>query len=276
MRPQTPTDQSGTFGPDGGIDPRRGAVIVCVGRKGSGKSVYLLVLARDYARTGDVLVLDVAGDDGPVGEDVWEIRGTYDELPTRWPEWARVDDKPMILRYVPDLGSPTLLQDMDAAIGIALNRDPGRGPVLVVVHEMGRVFPAGSRPLPNAQRLLQHGRHNTPTNLAAGGPRSMGIDKLLLQQADVIVPFELQGKDDRDAIAEAIGWDKREFDAAVVALRRYEHLVYDANIPAPDPGQPDLRLKHMEPLPLDLVKATERWAEGYRPRRHEEYADARF
>lgn len=275
MRPQTPTDQSGTFGPDGGIDPRRGSVIVCVGRKGSGKSVYLLVLARAYARTGDVLVLDVAGDDGPVGEDVWEIRGTAEELPTRWPEWGRDGDKPMILRYVPDLGSPTLLQDLDAALGIGLNRPPELGPVLIVVHEMGRVFPSGSTPLPNAQRLLQHGRHGTPTNLAAGGPRAQRIDKLLLQQADVIVPFELQGKDDRDAIAEGIGWDKVAFSAACTKLRRYEHLVYDANIPAPDPGQPDQRLKHMGPLPLSVVESTIRWAEGYRPKK-ETYADARF
>lgn len=275
MRPQTPTDQSGTFGPDGGIDPQRGSVIVCVGRKGSGKSVYLLVLARGYARTGDVLVLDVAGDDGPVGEDVWEIRGTADELPDRWPEWGRDGDKPMILRYVPDAGSPTFLQDLDAAVGIGLNRPPDRGPVLIVVHEMGRVFPAGSRPLPNAQRLLQHGRHNGPTNLACGGPRSQSIDKLLLQQADVIVTFELQGYDDRMAIAEGIGWDKKAFDQACTKLRRYEHLVYDANIPAPDPGQPDLRLKHMGPLPLSVVTSTTRWAEGYRPKR-ETYADARL
>lgn len=276
MTANTPTDQTGTFGPDGSIDPTRGVVIICVGKKGSGKSIYLLVLAREYARTGDVLVIDVAGDDGPVGEDVLEMRGTADELPTAWPEWRRLDDKPMMIRYVPDPGSRSFLEDLDAALGVALNRDQDAGPVLVVVHEMGRVFPAGGRPLPNAQRMLQHGRHNTPTNLAAGGPRSQSIDKLILQQADVIVTFELQGKDDRDAIAEGIGWDKRAFDTAVTRLRRHEHLVYDANIPAPDEGQPDERLRHMEPLPRGLVESTKRWADGYRPKRKDAYADARF
>lgn len=276
MTAQTPTEQAGTFGPDGQIDPTRGVVIICVGKKGSGKSVYLLVLAREYARTGDVLVIDVAGDDGPVGEDVWEMRGTAEELPASWPEWARVDDKPMIIRYVPDLGSKSFLEDVDAALGVAENRDPDAGPVLIVVHEMGRVFPSGGRVLPNAARLLQHGRHNTPTNLAAGGPRALRIDPLILEQADVIVTFRLQGKDDRDHIAEGISWDKREFDAANSALLQFEHLVYDANIPAPEPGQPDTRLRHMGPLPRAVVEATIRWAEGWRPKKQEAYADARF
>ncbi len=268
----TPTDQDGTLGPGGEIDPKRGVVIVCTGKKGSGKSVMGLAIARNYP--GDRLIIDVAGDDGPVGADVLEMRGTAEELPRGWPEWQRdVEGRPMTVRYVPDAGSPTILEDMDAALGIAI----ARGECLVLVHEMGRVFPAG-RQLPNAQRLLQHGRHNGATTLIACGPRPMRIDPLLIMQADLVYVFELQSVGDREVIAENIGWDKKAFHAAVTNLRRHEHLVFDANIPAPEPGQPDTRLRHMAPLPMNVVQSTIRWAEGYRPRRdqEEEYADARF
>lgn len=264
----TATDQQGTIAADGSIDPSAGAVIVCVGKKGSGKSVMGLGYAKAYP--GDRLIIDVAGDDGPVGDDVWELRGRADELPTKWPDWKRDGDKPMTLRYVPDAGSNTFLADVDTALGIGIDR----GECLVLVHEMSRVFPSG-RPLPNAQRLLQHGRHQGATTLVACGPRSQGIDRLLLQQADLIYVFELQGKDDRDTIADNIGWDKRDFDAAVKRLGRYEHLLFDANVPAPLGDELDTRLRHMDALPAKEVDAIKRWAAGWRPKRKEAYADVR-
>jgi hypothetical protein len=275
VTPAPPTDPAGTIAADGTIDPAAGVVVVCVGKKGSGKSVMGLRYCRAFP--GDRLIIDVAGDDGPVGEDVWEMRGRADELPLRWPELPRDGDRPMTIRYVPDAGSPTFLADVDTALGIALNRPVAVAPDLpcmVLVHEMGRVFPAG-RPLPNAQRLLQHGRHNGATTLVACGPRSQGIDRLLLQQADLIYVFELQGKDDRDTIADNIGWDKKAFDAAVGRLQRYEHLLYDSNIPAPLDGQPDTRLRHLGALPAKEVESVLRWADGWRPKRTEAYADAR-
>lgn len=264
MRTATTTEATGTLSATGTIDPAAGVVIVCVGKKGSGKSVMGLRYTRAYP--GDRLIIDVAGDDGPIGEDVWELRGSADELPRSWPELPRDGDRPMTIRYVPDAGSPTFLADVDTALGLAIDR----GECLVLVHEMGRVFPAG-RPLPNAQRLLQHGRHNGATTLVACGPRSQGIDKLLIQQADLIYVFELQGKDDRDAIAENINWDRRAFDDAVSQLQRYEHLRFDSNIPAPLDGQPDTRLIHMDALPAKEVNATLRWAQGYRPRKPDTY-----
>lgn len=263
------TDRTGTVSAAGTIDPSAGVVIVCVGKKGSGKSVMGLRYCKAYP--GDRLIIDVAGDDGPVGEDVWEMRGRADELPLRWPELPRDGDRPMTIRYVPDAGSPTFLADVDTALGIAIDR----GECLVLVHEMGRVFPSG-RPLPNAQRLLQHGRHNGATTLVACGPRSQGIDRLLLQQADLIYVFELQGKDDRDTIADNIGWDKKAFDAAVGKLQRYEHLLFDANIPAPVDGEADTRLRHLGALPAKEVEATLRWAAGWRPKKKEAYASAQL
>lgn len=273
MAPQTPTEQTGTLGPGGEIDPARGVVIVCCGGKGTGKTVMALTLTRAYP--GDRLIIDVAGDDGPVGEEILELRGTWEEIPEKWPEWRRDGDLPMTIRYVPDLGSKTFLADCDAAIGMAVDR----GECLVVVHEMGRVFPSG-KTMPNASRLLQHGRHHDrgagATTLIATGPRLLGIDKHLLAQADRVYVFDLQSKSDRDEVREGINWDRREFDDAVSALRQHEHLVYDRNVPKPEAGEPDLRLIHMAPLPLKTVTSTKRWAEGYRPRRNEEYADARF
>lgn len=246
-----------TFDELGRIDPHAGSIIVCVGKKRSGKSIMGLLLFMSYP--GDRLVIDVAGDDGPVGEDVYTLKGRADELPGSWPEWLRDGDKPMTLRYVPDAGSPSFLADMDHAVGLAV----GHGECALLVHEMGRLCPANRTP-PNTNRVLQHGRHNGATTSIWCGPRSKGIDALLLQQADLIYTFELQQVEDRKRIAENIGWNVQDFHEKCAQLEIHEPLVFDANIPKPQPGEEDMRLQHYERLPLDVVTKVDRWAKGYR------------
>lgn len=252
---------SGTLGPNGRLDPQQGVIWTFVGKKKSGKSVLAMLVFMSYP--GDKIVIDVAGDDGPVGPDVITIVGTIGDgsLPDAWPEWLRryTDDGgplPMTLRYVPDAGSPTFLDDMDHIVGLAMSH----GECCILVHEMQVLAPA-NKTRKHTRRLLNHNRHNGATTALFCGPRSQGIDLLILAQADLLSIFELQNKSDRDRIAESIGWNKPELDDAVEALGPHENLRFDANEPKPEDDQPDMRLVHCPALPLDIVKKVLRYAD---------------
>ncbi len=246
-----------TFGPDGRIPRDKGLIIGCLGRKGSGKSAMAVHLFRSF--TGDRLVLDIAGDDGPAGNDVTTIEGTADTLPGEWPEYLRKYDDdgrplPMTLRYVPDPGSPTEIADMDAALAMAATR-PG---CCVLVHEMGRVCQVHKVP-PTARRYLMHNRH-FPVNLIWAMPRALGADPLTYGQANLLFIFKLPNPDDRKRVADTIGIDAAYFESAVISLRGHEHLMFDASQEEPEPGQPDLRLVKCSPLPSEWVSSNDRWA----------------
>jgi hypothetical protein len=191
--------------------------------------------------------------------DVVELKGDASELPRAWPELQRRDKRPMILRYVPDPGSPTELEDMDAVVGLAYSHSGNPRPVMLVVHEVGRVAPAGRTPA-HMRRVLNHSRHRQLTVVLAG-PRPQTIDPLVLQQSDLVYTFEQQNPADRRRIAESIGWNPADFDHAVHDLGAHEYLRYDAREPKPEqPDDEDLRLVHYPALPEDVVQQTERWA----------------
>lgn len=255
---------TGTFDRDGNLDPSRGVIVVCVGKKRSGKSVMGLMIFRAYPY--DRVVIDVAADDGPWGPEVIELSGTVEDLPRAWPEHLRKTDDndrplPMTLRYVPDPGSPTFLEDMDTVVGLVMAHGKKTGHCAVLVHEMGRLCPANRTPA-HTSRMLEHNRHHHVTAILCG-PRSQDIDPLVLMQADLIYTFELQGANDRKRIAENIGWDPPSFAVAVHDLGPHEHLRYDANEPKPaGAGVEDYRLVHFPALPQDVVTQTLRWAHG--------------
>jgi hypothetical protein len=217
-----------------------------------------------------MVVIDVAGDDGPMptkpGEGSYDrhvLRGAVHELPPRWPESLRRERRPMILRYVPDAGSPTFLEDMDAVVGLALSHSGNPNPVMILIHEIGRVCPA-NRTQPNMSRVLNHNRHHDLT-LVACGPRPQTIDPLVLQQADLVYIFELNNPNDRRRVAESIGWDPKELDTEVAALGAHEYLRADAREPKPEqPGDEDYRLVSFAALPEDVVNQVNRWKNGDR------------
>lgn len=238
-----------TFTARGELDPAVGIIACCFGKKRSGKSVMGRLLFDSYPH--DRVVIAVNADDGPFADerrDVFPIRGTVDTLPPRWPEELRRDGRRMTLRYDPDPGSPTFLEDQDAVIGLAMRH----GHCALLVHEVGLLAPSNRVP-PHTRRLLNNNRHHHVTAVLCG-PRPITVDPLVIGQADLIYVFEMQVPADRKRVAETIGWDPADFDAAVEDLARHEYLRFDANEnkPAGD-DDPDLRLVHCPALPADVV-----------------------
>jgi hypothetical protein len=240
---------SGTFDNQGQLDISDGRIITCVGKKKSGKSVAGMGIWQSY--DGDKIVIDVAGDDGPWGPDVITLRGQVDEIPRRWPEALRREEgQPMALRYVPDAGSATFVEDMDAVVGLAYHH----GDTCLLVHEMG-VLAQSNRTPPHTRRALMHNRHHTLT-LIACAPRPITMDPLVLMQSDLVYAFKLPNEDDRARVAKTIGWPVDGFEASMLAVRGHEYLRFDANEDEPPEGQEDddRRLLHFDPLPEDYVR----------------------
>ena len=238
----------------GEIDPSRGVLMVGLGKKRSGKSKMMLLWFESYPY--DRVVIDINGTDGP-HRDVIELTGTVDTLPSKWPEELREHDeqgrpKRMTLRYHPDMGSPTFLEDVDAVIGMAYRT----GRVCILIHETGLIAKSSKTP-PHMLRLLQSNRHRQITGLFAA-PRPKTMNSLVLTQADLVYVFDLPNRDDRDTVADAIGWDREDFSLAVAELPRHGYLRADTNADRPAEGEEDERLVSVEPLPADVVAQLDR------------------
>lgn len=251
---------TGSFDERGRLVIGDGRLICATGKKRSGKSILAMSFFMGYP--GDKIVIDIAGDDGPRGDDVLALEGTADELPRRWPDAKRDGQKPMTLRYVPDPGSPTYREDMDAVVGLAMHH----GDCCLLIHEMGDLAQSNRTPA-HTRRMLRQNRHRKVTAIMCA-PRPQTMDPLVLQQSDVIYTFETMNPYDRKRIAESIGWDPASFDDAVHALGKHEYLRFDANELKPDEadgdgdGGEDPRLVHFPPLPETLVRRVEAYRDG--------------
>jgi len=241
---------------DGEVAIDGGPIITCVGKKGSGKTVVALMFVRSFP--GDVIVIDVAGDDGPEGPVVIDWTGSADVLPRRFPSHLREREERLIVRYRPDAGSPTFREDMDAVVGIAMEHSSKERPAMLVVHEIG-VVARVHQVKPHMLRVLQHNRHEGLVCVFTG-PRVRNTDPAVWGQADLVYIFELKAPSDRRELAGHIGWDPASLDAGVAGLQRYEYLRYDGKEPAPGPGEPDTRLKHFPALPPDAVRDVLQWS----------------
>lgn len=250
----------GSFDDKGHLLIADGRIISCFGKKRSGKSIMGMLLFQSYP--GDRIVIDVAGDDGPMGKDVHLLKGDVTNLPRRWPEYLREDKEQITLRYVPDPGSATRLEDVDAIIGLALTH----GNCAVLIHETNYVAPAGRVP-PHMNRLLHQNRHRHVTAILCD-PRPLTVDALVLAQSDLVYIFEVNVVQDREKIAKTIGWSVRDFSDDVEELGAHEYLRFDSNQPKPAPDdEHDYRLVHFSALPADVVAKTKRWAHGGQQRK---------
>jgi hypothetical protein len=228
----------------GELDPSQQTIAAFIGRKHSGKSKLMRHMAASYPY--DQVQVDLHGDDRPAEINVKDS-GVIEvsEIPPRWPEHQRPDDgRPMTVYYQPDAGSPTLIQDMDAASGLAWSR----GRCLLVVHEWGALALAhNQRDRPMTSRVLSQGRKRK-VSLFLAMHRPYNIDTLTLTQADLVFVFEVPRKEDQERIATDIGWNVDDFKLALKELGPYEYLCFDRRIPPAAEGEQDYRLTSWAPL----------------------------
>lgn len=227
----------------GQIDPAEQTIAAFIGRKHDGKSKLARWMAADYPY--DQIHIDLHGDDRPPELDVKDSGVVQiHDVPTRWPEHLRVEGKPLVLYYQPDAGSPTLIEDMDAAMGLAWRH----GRVLVIVHEWAALALAhNQRERPYTSRDLSQGRRRR-ISLFLLMHRPYNIDGLTLVQADMVICFGIPKKADRQRIADDIGWPLEDFEAALAEREPYGYLLFDRRVPPPGPGERDLRLTNWPAL----------------------------
>lgn len=207
------------------IDPTLNQIIAIFGRKRSGKSVFAREMFRGWTGV-DKLVIDPSGDADP-GADLGTI--TLRSLPLQLPRPARRGEH-TVTRWIPDPASSSYAEDLDRAVGLALH--PKDVPTLMWVDEVGRVFPTGSKGQtgPNGRTFLEQSRHYYTSALLCG-PRPVGVDPLVISQADRVVMYDLPHPKDRTRLAENIGRPAAELVRELDELKRLpEHsfLMYDA------------------------------------------------
>jgi hypothetical protein len=185
------------------IDPRVPTIISVFGKRRSGKSTVNRALYNGYP--GDKICIDVNGDADPGGDDLEPITG---DLPTHMP--PRRDGKRRNLYYRADPGSPTYVDDLDRALGLALY--PQDRPTMVWCGEVGE-FCKGGRSGPHMRRLLHQNSHYAATVLF-DGPRPIDIDKLVIAQAQHVIMFRMPDPDDRKHTAKVMGVPPADLEEA--------------------------------------------------------------
>lgn len=219
-------------------DPRKAVQIFVCGKKGYGKTELAYHLFDGYPY--DRLAIDI-NHDLKMPEDTLYLEHP---LPSRWPgELYRErfgSKKRQTLCFRPDAGDAEYYDDIDRAIALAFAHI---GKKALLVEEAHEAAPQNHTP-PHMRRALRHGRHRDLT-LILDTPRPMTIDPLSIGQADYVYAFRLPNPTDRRRVAENIGWDPKDFDAAMTEVRKYEFLRYDHE---------EEDLAHYPPLPAHYIK----------------------
>lgn len=207
-------------------DPAKSHYTYLAGRKGSGKSEYAFRMFASYPY--DRLVIDPTHDVGPVLTErgiPWQ--NITLPVPGSWPEWMRdpdVENGRLTIVFQPDMGAPESFDDMDRALGLCLRGGPA---TLAWCDEVGAQCSAHKTP-PNMHRALHHGRHHNLSMLMCC-PRARDVDPLCIGNADRVVSFRILNKYDREALAGNMGVDQADYDRENKALRKFEHMVFDAH-----------------------------------------------
>jgi len=219
------------------IDPAKNQIILCIGRKGSGKSQWAREAFRHWAGV-DRLVIDPTGDADPGSPrrpgqpESWrddlntELLKT---LPRELPPRRHVDGRsvPGVYRWIANTQSPSYRDDLDRAVALGLF--PKQRRTLLWIDEAGPVFPSNSLG-PNALTLLQQSRHFYCSALICC-PRPLTINPLVLAQADRVVMFDVPAEPDRKRLAETLGWPYRDLVSELNNIRKYpfSYLMYVAS-----------------------------------------------
>lgn len=219
------------------IDPSKNQIVLCIGRKGAGKSEYARQAFR-YWPGVDKLVIDPTGDAIPgeprrPDQPSWYTDDlntqTLTTLPDQMPPRKRVEghEVPGVYRWVVNPLSPTIQEDRDRAIKLGLF--PKDRHSLLWIDEASKILPAGATG-PYGNLLLEQSRHFHCSALICC-PRPINIDVLCLAQADRVIMFDVPGSADRKRLSETLAWPHRDLVALLDEIRTvpFSYLMYVAS-----------------------------------------------
>lgn len=218
------------------IDPTKNQVIKIVGRKGTGKSEAARMMFRGWPGVTRIVV-DPTGDADP-GADLKPV-AIPNPVPTRLPERDR-EEPHKVYRWIPDTKAADYKDELDRIFNLGLY--PKAEQVVMWVDEDGEVFPAGAIG-PARRTSLQQGRHHGLSQIDAG-PRVVGLDPLVLAQADRVLMFDTPSVHDRKRLADTLGLKQATLDRELDENRRrgpHWYLMYIAA---------EHRLYRCPPLPI--------------------------
>jgi hypothetical protein len=205
------------------IDAGRSNIVCAVGTKGSGKSEACRAIFEAWPF--DRLVIDVTGDARPTDPATIALRPPLkSQLPdpdveqgqTRVTAWVKLD--PQRATYVAD-------QDDALALGLY----PQHRDVLVWVDEYAQMA-TPTKLGPNLRLALQSSRHYH-TSMLLAFPRPRFIPVMTLAQADKVFIFRVPNKNDRQLIAENIGFPVPDFEdrySETMARGDHSFLLWDS------------------------------------------------
>lgn len=220
------------------VDPTKNQIILCVGRKGSGKSQWAREAFRHWPAV-DRLVIDPTGDADPgsprrAGQpasfrDDLNTQMITGSLPSQMPPRQRVNGQevPGVYRWIVNPLSPTVKEDRDRAVALGLF--PKERRTLLWIDEASKILPAGATG-PYGNLLLEQSRHFHASVLICC-PRPMNIDVLCLSQADRVIMFDVPGSADRKRLSETLGWPHENLVTLLNEVRKldYHYLMYMAS-----------------------------------------------
>lgn len=219
------------------LDPTKNQLILCVGRKNSGKSEWARQAFR-YWPGVDKFVIDPSGDADPgeprrPDQPSWYTDDLNTQkittLPDQMPPRRRVEGQeiPGVYRWTVNPLSPTVKEDRDRAIKLGLFPKANRS--LLWVDEASKIFPAAATG-PYGNLLLEQSRHYHCSALFCC-PRPMNIDTLVLAQADRVIMFDVPGTADRKRLSETLAWPHGDLVSLLNEIRAlpYHYLMYVAS-----------------------------------------------
>lgn len=208
-------------------DPRKAFYVFISGMKGRGKTYYARSWWDHYPY--DRLVIDVTHD---IRQDFRDEGVPFadlsgDILPVKLPSSLDEAEPYVTCVYCPDMGSPTVLDDIDRAMGLMLRGRNERG--MLWIDEIGGTVDKGGRPGPNQRRILRHGRHHN-LFLVGTDPRPKEIPTLWPAQADLVVTYRTPLEMDCDRIADQIGYPRKTYaDINRTWCKGHNYTAYDRN-----------------------------------------------
>lgn len=187
-------------------------VLLFIGRKGTGKSLFAGAVMRQWPADTDRLVMDINADMDL--SDLDPIRLPSDPpllLPPR-----RRRDVAETYWWQPDPSRGSFRDDVDRVVSLALF--PKERRVLLDVDEAGVVFKV-QQTGPHGTTAVHQGRHHHVPLLACM-PRPKTVEPLLLTQADRIHMWDVPNPADRKHIADFAGIPLGKLSTALDETRR--------------------------------------------------------